>query len=120
MNSWWFRTKPRSILRTFEWFPYFAELEGHNWNHKSKDRISSFNNKPVYPVRREYIYNSHWEELEEKYFSYEDYLSGRNDVNETESAGRNDKTTYEFYGLGYVDKDGTINITKTGELVKKQ
>ncbi len=46
----------------------FAELEGHNWNHKSKDRISSFNNKPVYPVRREYIYNSHWEELEEKYF----------------------------------------------------
>lgn len=118
MNSWWFRTKPRSILRTFEWFPYFAELEGQNWNYKSDDKISSFNNKPIYPIRRKYIYNSHWEELEEKYFSYEDYLSGRNDVNETESAGRNDKTTYEFYGLGYVDKNGIINVTKTGELVK--
>ena len=118
MNSWWFRTKPRSILRTFEWFPYLAELKGQNWNYKSKDKVSSFNNKPIHPIRREYIYKSHWEELEEKYDSYEDYLSGKNDVNETESTGRNDKTTYEFYGLGYVDRNGIINVTKTGELVK--
>jgi hypothetical protein len=39
VNSWWFRTKPRSILKTFEWFPYFAELEGQDWNYKLEDRV---------------------------------------------------------------------------------
>ena len=112
MNSWWFRTKPRSILKTFEWFPYFAELEGENWNYKLENVVSNWKSKPIHPIRREYIYKAHWDELEEKYFLYENYISGKYDINETESTGRNDKTTFEFYGLGYVDKQGKIRVTK--------
>ncbi len=119
MNSWWFRTKPRSILKTFEWFPYFAELEGENWDHKLENNFSNFRSKPIHPIRRKYIYKSHWDELEDRYLSYEDYLSGHKDINETESTGRNDKTTFEFYGLGYVNGDGHIRVTKTGQIVKE-
>jgi|GEM_PF-1741632 len=119
MDSWWFRTKPRSILKTFEWFPHFADLEGENWELKLEDKVSSWGNKSIYPIRRRYIYNAHYDDLETKYSSYEDYLSGKFDVNETESTGRNDKTTYEFYGLGYVDSQGKINTTKTGNIIKE-
>lgn len=119
MNSWWFRTKPRSVLKTFEWFPYFAELEGENWNYKLDNRASNWNNKPIHPIRREYIYRAHWDELEDIYFSYENYMSGKYDINETESTGRNDKTTYEFYGLGFVDKKGKVRVTKAGKIVKE-
>lgn len=118
MSSWWFRTKPRSILKTFKWFPYFAELEGQNWNYKLEDELSNWKEKPIHPIRREYIYKSHWEELEEKYASYEHFLSGKYDTNEIESTGRNDKTTFEFYGLGYVDSQGKIRVTKVGNIVK--
>ena len=118
MDSWWFRTKPRSILKTFEWFPHFADLEGENWELKLEDKVSSWGNKSIYPIRRRYIYNAHYEDLETKYSSYDDYLSGNFDVNETESTGRNDKTTYEFYGLGYIDRQGKINTTKTGNIIK--
>lgn len=118
MNSWWFRTKPRSILKTLEWFPYFAELEGQDWNYKLEDRVSSWRDKPIYPIRREYIFKAHSDDLEGKYASYEQYMSGQFDDNETESTGRNDKTTFEFYGLGYVDGQGKIRVTKAGQLVK--
>lgn len=117
MVSWWFRTKPRSILKTFKWFPDFAELEGQNWNYR-EDKFSNWNNKPINPIRREYIYRSHWEELEEKYDSYEQFMAGTHDTNEIESTGRNDKTTFEFYGLGYVDTQGIIRVTKAGHIVK--
>ncbi|MPM07455.1 hypothetical protein SDC9_53761 [bioreactor metagenome] len=119
MDSWWFRTKPRSILKTIEWFPHFADLEGENWELKLEDKVSSWGNKSIYPIRRRYIYNAHYDDLETKYSSYEDYMSGNFDVNETESTGRNDKTTYEFYGLGYVDSQGKIKSTKTGNIIKE-
>lgn len=117
MDKWWFRTKPRSILKTFKWFPFFAELEGENWNYKLDDKTSRWKQKAMHPVRRKYIYKAHLEDLEEKYSSFEDYISGQFDTNETESTGRNDKTTFEFYGLGYVDGKGIIRTTKAGHIV---
>lgn len=121
MKSLWFRTKPRSIIKTIEWFSFFAQLEGQNWNQKLENTVSSFQNKPIYPVRRKYIFLAHNEELKEKLGinSYEDYISGLYDINETESAGRNDKTTYEFFGFGYVDNNGIIRTTKVGKLIQK-
>jgi hypothetical protein len=57
--------------------------------------------------------------MRSKNLSYDEYISGKFDSNETESTGRNDKTTFEFYGLGYVDKSGKIRVTKTGYLVSE-
>lgn len=119
MNAWWFRTKPRSILKTLKWFPYFANLEGKDWNERLDHQVSAWGNKPIYPIRREYIYKAHYDEFADRYSTYEEYLSGRYDINETESAGRNDKTTFEFYGLGYVDKQGIIKVTESGHIVKE-
>jgi hypothetical protein len=82
------------------------------------DRVSSWSEKPIYPIRRQYIFKAHSEDLEGKYASYDQYMSGQFDDNETESTGRNDKTTFEFYGLGYVDGQGKIRVTKAGQLVK--
>ena len=39
------------------------------------------------------------------------------DQKETESNGRNDKTTFEFFGFGYVEKEGTIKITEVGRRI---
>ncbi|OIJ14029.1 hypothetical protein BKP35_07435 [Anaerobacillus arseniciselenatis] len=119
MNSWWFRTKPRSILKTLRWFPHFAALENENWNYQAPDKMSRWNDKPIHPARRDYIYRAHLQELEERYPTYDDYLSGLLDENETESTGRNDKTTFEFYGLGYVAPNGLIKVTEAGQLVNE-
>lgn len=115
--SWSWRTKPRSIIKTVEWFPYFAALEGQNWEAKSKD-ISRKDGKPIHPVRRSYIYAAHAEEdLWLSGISYEDYLKGQKDQKETESNGRNDKTTFEFFGFGYVNKKGNICVTEAGSKI---
>lgn len=115
--SWSWRTKPRSIIKTVEWFPYFAALEGQNWEEKSPE-ISKKNNQSVHPVRRTYIYAAHAEEDSWlSRISYEDYLHGQKDQKETESNGRNDKTTFEFFGFGYVDKRGIIRVTEAGRKI---
>ena len=115
--SWSWRTKPRSIIKTIEWFPYFAALEGQNWEAKSKD-TSRKDGKPIHPVRRSYIYAAHAEEDSWlSSISYEDYLRGQKDQKETESNGRNDKTTFEFFGFGYVNKEGTICMTEVGSKI---
>lgn len=115
--SWFWRMKPRSIIRTINWFPYFGALEGQNWNQTSK-QISSFTKKPVSPVRRNYIYYAHGEEDNWlSGISYSDYLSGSKDQKETESNGRNDKSTFEFFGFGYVSKDGNIHVTPVGRQI---
>ena len=115
--SWFWRMKPRSIIRTINWFPYFGALEGKNWNQTSKE-VSCFTKKPVSPVRRDYIYYAHGEEDSWlSGISYTDYLSGSKDQKETESNGRNDKSTFEFFGFGYVSKDGTIHVTPVGRQI---
>ena len=115
--SWYWRMKPRSIIKTIQWFPYFAALEGQNWNQKNTD-FSVFNKKPVYPTRRSYIYYAHGEEDSWlSNISFLEYLSGSKDQKETESNGRNDKSTFEFFGFGYVSKDGIIHVTETGRRI---
>ena len=115
--SWYWRTKPRSIIKTIQWFPCFGALEGKNWN-ESISEVSAFNQKKIYPTRRSYIYYAHGEDDNWlSNISYDTYLSGTEDQKETESNGRNDKSTYEFFGFGYVDKDGTICVTPCGRSI---
>lgn len=114
--SWSWRTKPRSILKTVQWFPAFAALDGQNWNAvgSSPCRLG----KKVHPVRRMYIYGAHGkEDAWLSQVSFSDYLSGAKDIKETESNGRNDKTTYEFLGLGYVNGQGFIRVTEVGQRI---
>ena len=115
--SWFWRTKPRSIVKTLQWFPSFAALEGKNWNTRSQN-VNTFNQKNIYPIRRSYIFSAHAEDDSWlSTISYEEYLSGKMDQKETESNGRNDKTTFEFFGFGYVEKEGTIKITEVGRRI---
>ncbi len=115
--SWFWRTKPRSIIKTLQWFPHFGSLEGQNWD-EAIDRTNIFNHKKIYPVRRSYIYYAHGEEDSWlSGISFEEYLSGSKDQKETESNGRNDKTTFEFFGFGYVDKAGIIHATENGRKI---
>lgn len=115
--SWFWRTKPRSIIKTLQWFPHFGSLEGQNWDEAS-NRTNTFNHKNIYPVRRSYIYHAHGEEDSWlSTISFDEYLSGSKDQKETESNGRNDKTTFEFFGFGYVDKDGIIHTTENGQKI---
>jgi hypothetical protein len=115
--SWSWRTKPRSIIKTVQWFPYFAALHGQNWD-ETASNLSRFDNKPIHPVRRAYIYEAHSDEDSWlSSISYHNYLSGQNDNKETESNGRNDKTTFEFFGFGYVDEHGIIRVTDIGNKI---
>ena len=116
--SWWWRTKPRSIIRTVQWFNNFGKLEGKNWDFKDSLNVSKFDNSPVHPVRREYIYSAHSEEdTNIGNLTINKYLTGRFDVKETESNGRNDKITFEFFGFGYVALDGTIKVNEVGKRI---
>lgn len=115
--SWSWKTKPRSIIRTVQWFPCFASLKGQDWNRKSS-AVSRRDGKPVHPVRRSYIYAAHGDEdswLSE--ISYRDYLSGRLDQKETEANGRMDKGAFEFFGFGYVKTNGEVAVTEVGSRI---
>ncbi len=117
--SWWWRTKPRSIIRTVQWFSEFSKLEGKNWN----EEILSPSNKKTHPVRRMYIYNAHYEDDEHiNKLKLETFLTGNYDKpgKDAESNGRNDKTTYEFFGFGYVDDNGRIRSTKVGNRITEK
>ncbi len=115
--SWSWKTKPRSIIKTIQWFPYFASLKGENWNGKST-AVSRKDGKAVHPVRRQYIYSAHRDEdTWLSSISWSDYLSGRKDKKETEANGRMDKGAYEFFGFGYVNKKGAIEVTEVGNKI---
>lgn len=115
--SWSWKTKPRSIIKTVQWFPYFASLEDENWNIKSSAK-SNKDGKAVHPIRRKYIYSAHSDEdIWLSSISLKDYLSGEKDKKETEANGRMDKGAYEFFGFGYVKEDGTIAVTEVGNKI---
>lgn len=114
MNSWWFRMKPRSILRTIEWFQHFAALEGEDWNLEDAFKKSRINNRNISITRRKYLFLAHKDELN---MSYDDLMSGEYDENEIESQARNDKTSFEFYGFGYVDDRNIVRVTEFGRLI---
>lgn len=112
--------KPRSIIKTVQWFPYFAALKGENWNAQDGN-LSKKDNKPIHPVRRSYIYSAHGDEdTWLSSISFPAYQSGEKDIKETESNGRNDKTTFEFFGFGYVDQKGIIKVTPAGEKIVRE
>ncbi|MBS5888742.1 MAG: AlwI family type II restriction endonuclease [Clostridium sp.] len=116
--SWWWRTKPRSIIRTIQWFNEFGKLEGKKWNYRDPCCVSKKDGSAVHPVRREYIYAAHSEENSNiGSLTINKYLSGKYDVRETESDGRNDKTTFEFFGFGYVNEDGIIKVNDVGKRI---
>ncbi|MGN1148516.1 MAG: AlwI family type II restriction endonuclease [Lachnospiraceae bacterium] len=115
--SWSWKTKPRSITKTIQWFPFFAALEGEDWNQKSS-AVSKHDGKAVHPVRRSYIYSAHSDDdTWLASLSFKDYLSGTKDNQETEANGRMDKGAYEFFGFGYVKKDGRIAVTEVGNKI---
>lgn len=118
MASWGWRTKPRSAIRTIQWYKEFGNLEGKNWNEENQERYSIYNSNKIHPVRRIYNYNAHSDEnCQIGSLSLEQYLTGQFDKNEVEGDARNDKTTYEFFGFGFVDEKGIIRNTKVGQLI---
>lgn len=114
--SWSWKTKPRSIIKAVQWFPFFASLEGEDWNKKSSS-VSKKDGKAVHPIRRSYIYSAHSDDAWLASISFQDYVSGEKDVKETEANGRMDKGAYEFFGFGYVKKDGRIAVTEVGNKI---
>ncbi|WP_318662910.1 AlwI family type II restriction endonuclease [Treponema sp.] len=120
MASWGWRTKPRSAIRTVQWYKEFGSLEGRNWDEENIEKESSYNANKIHPIRRIYNYNAHSDENEQiGLLSLEEYLSGQFDQNEVEGDARNDKTTYEFFGFGFVDEEGIIRNTQVGKLIIK-
>lgn len=118
MASWGWRTKPRSAIRTVQWYKEFGSLEGRNWDEENIEKESSYNANKIHPIRRIYNYNAHSDENEQiGLLSLEEYLSGQFDKNEVEGDARNDKTTYEFFGFGFVDEEGIIRNTQVGKLI---
>ena len=74
--------------------------------------------KKVHPTRRLYTYNAHSDENQAiAELSLKEYSSGLFDKNEAEGDARNDKSTFEFYGFGYVDDDKLIRVTDVGKLI---
>lgn len=118
MINWGWRTKPRSVLKTIEWLKFFKKYEGENWD-ETNGEVSVFKDKPIHPIRRKYYYYLQQEEETKTIpdISYYEYLSGKYDKTETESNARQDKTTFEFFGLAYVDKNGIIKITDAGNKI---
>lgn len=118
MASWGWRTKPRSIIRTVQWFKEFGKLEGKNWNNEETYKISIHKNEKIHPIRRIYTYNAHSDENKDlQELTLEQYSSGKFDKKEAEGDARNDKTSFEFFGFGYVSENGIVNTTKVGKLI---
>lgn len=116
-GSWAFRMKPRSVSRTIEWFPGFAQLEGENWNEESAF-ISDGTKRNVKTVRRKYLLTSHPELSENNGTTREEFLKGIKDPkSDVESNARNDKASFEFFGFGYVDGAEKVHSTKTGDII---
>ncbi len=118
--AWGWRTKPRSVIKTIQWFKSFEKLEGEDWDYSLK-KLSK-NMKPIHPIRRQYYFNTQIdiEESPIKNLSYDEYLSGNFDGEaDSESNARNDLATYKFFGLGFIDVDGKVRVTKSGKMIAK-
>lgn len=112
ITSWFWRNKPRNILKVVQWFPYFAALAGEDWENKENEG---------YPTRRKYLYTAYKDE--HGFDNFEKFnLEYFNSKTDKESRARNDKTTYEFFGLGFVEgknseNPGNIIITDVGRKI---
>lgn len=118
--SWGWRNKPRSVIKTVQWFKYFSNLENENWDYTANKLAA--NNIKIHPIRRKYYFDAQLEEEDSPIngLSYEDYLNGTKDGKaDSESNARNDLATYKFYGFGYIDNEGLIRVTKAGKLISE-
>ena len=118
--AWGWRTKPRSVIKTIQWFKSLEKLEGEDWDYSLK-KLSK-NMKTIHPIRRQYYFNTQIdiEGSPIKNLSYDEYLSGNFDGEaDSESNARNDLATYKFFGLGFIDADGKVRVTKSGKMIAK-
>ena len=51
--SWGWRNKPRSVIKTVQWFKYFSNLENENWDYTANKLAA--NNIKIHPIRRKYM-----------------------------------------------------------------
>lgn len=96
--TWTMRTKPRSAIRTVEWFASFvAVADGRNW-----DAVDGQGRRPI---RRAYVQAAHPElDLES--------------IADPESNARQDKTVFETLGLAYQERGtGIVRITPAGRML---
>jgi len=93
--TWTMRTKPRSAIRTVEWFRSFAATaEGRDWD--------AIDGQGWRPVRRAYVRVAH-PELD------------LDTITDPESNARQDKTIFECFGLAYQEpRTGLIRVTPAG------
>lgn len=72
--SWGWRNKPRSVIKTVQWFKYFSNLENENWDYTANKLAA--NNIKIHPIRRKYYFDAQLEEEDSPIngLSYEDYL----------------------------------------------
>lgn len=86
-KEWTWRTNPRTCDRMFERLKVFAQFEGKKYNLQTKKQYSQ-------------LVNFNTQERGE-------------DVG---AQARQDKSTFEMFGLAYVDEDDKIVITKVGKM----
>ena len=118
--SWGWRNKPRSVIKTVQWFKCFSNLENENWDFTANKLAA--NNMKIHPIRRKYYFDAQLEEEDSPIsgLSYDDYLNGIKDGKaDSESNARNDLATYKFYGFGYIDNEGLIRVTKAGKIISE-
>lgn len=86
-KEWTWRTNPRTVDRMLDRFRNFAKLEGR-------------------------IYNSQTKSIYSKAVNYNSQTRGR----DAEAQARQDKSTFEMFGLAYIDEEDKIKITDVGRI----
>lgn len=127
MQPYW-RTAPRSLIRTIESFKSINTIVGENWNYTNKSNTSNYN-KLIYPTRRRLLCDIAKKEEEQNgdisstyqnilKLGYEDFLKGQTDwTKDPESNARQLKATFDFFGFSYTDDNGSFYPTQVGETI---
>ncbi|KOY77019.1 hypothetical protein RZ71_09180 [Apilactobacillus kunkeei] len=127
MQPYW-RTAPRSLIRTIESFKCVNSIVGENWNYTDKSNTSNYN-KLIYPTRRRLLCDIAKKEEEQNgdisstyqnilKLGYDDFLSGQTDwTKDPESNARQLKATFDFFGFSYTDDNGSFYPTQVGETI---
>lgn len=99
MTMWTFVPKPRSAIKTIEWFPSLLKIEGKDWNLVIDGQ---------HPARREYITFAH---------PYEDYRVFGDDI---EIHARMEFARYMTLGLAYLNEKNQVVITEAGKSIIRE
>lgn len=96
--TWGLVPKPRSIIKTVEWFSSLIKLEGGFWNKKNK--IGE------HPMRREYLKFAH---------PYEEYKETDPEINARMEFARYQTLGFAYLGSADEEENKRIVITKAGK-----